>query len=441
MARDLIAKTIFITVDVLVVLASIWLAVWLRDYNDMLFTKPHAMSFNAYLSFYPLYIIPLALFIYEGVYKFRYDFWHESRLILRSILLSGLLLFAYLGATHLAEDYSRFVVVASLLWMAFLVPLAKNILKKRLYSIGLWRKYAKIYGDDDFLRQEIYGNPYLGYIQPLTSEQADTIFINPKKHNPLVLQEILDTQMQKRKEVIFIPLIDQYDLTHSHIYQLSNTRTNLVILHNQLKSRSKLFVKKVTDFLLSIAILPIVIPVMIAIALLLKYKEPKESILFRQKRLGRRGKEFVCYKFRTMHEASHAILQEYLEANPDEVEYYKIYHKYRNDPRITPIGSFLRKTSLDELPQIINVLKREMSLIGPRPYMLSEEELLGDEGDTILAVRPGITGLWQVSGRNDVDFKGRKELDSWYIRNWNLWMDLVILLKTFKVALYGRGAK
>ncbi len=150
---------------------------------------------------------------------------------------------------------------------------------------------------------------------------------------------------------------------------------------------------------------------------------------------------FVCYKFRTMHEDGENILRHYLEKHPEEVEYYKQYHKYKNDPRITKIGHFLRRTSLDELPQIFNVFKQEMSFIGPRPYMLEEKEKIGNDLETILAVRPGITGLWQVSGRSDVDFFSRIELDVWYIRNWNLWMNLVILIKTGKTVLFKDGAK
>ena len=130
----------------------------------------------------------------------------------------------------------------------------------------------------------------------------------------------------------------------------------------------------------------------------------------------------------------------YLKDHPEEVEFYTTYHKYQNDPRITKIGDKLRKTSLDELPQIFNVFKNEMSFIGPRPYMLNEKEKIGEKIDTVLTVKPGITGLWQVSGRTDVDFHSRVELDVWYIRNWNLWMDLVILLKTVKTVLVREGA-
>jgi undecaprenyl-phosphate galactose phosphotransferase len=118
-----------------------------------------------------------------------------------------------------------------------------------------------------------------------------------------------------------------------------------------------------------------------------------------------------------------------------------MYHKYKNDPRITKVGHFLRRTSLDELPQIFNVFRGDMSFIGPRPYMLNEEKKIGTDVEIILSVKPGITGLWQVSGRSEIDFVSRLNLDIWYIRNWNLWMDLVILIKTIKTVLLKDGAQ
>ena len=142
-----------------------------------------------------------------------------------------------------------------------------------------------------------------------------------------------------------------------------------------------------------------------------------------------------------MYENGEVILKDYLKKHPEETLYYAKYHKYQNDPRITKIGVFLRKSSLDELPQIINVLKGEMSLVGPRPYMLEEAEKLREELPIILLVKPGITGLWQVSGRNHLTFEKRKELDVWYIQNWSLWSDFIILLKTIKVVLNKKGAR
>ena len=437
--KNFIAKIIFIFCDMFIILLSVYIAFHLRTSFEML--VPHTIPYNIYISFYPLYIIILTLFTYEGIYTYRYDFWHESRLIIKVLILSAVLVFAYLAMTKSMTNYSRLVIGISFIIMGLLIPLSKNITKKLLYTLGLWQKKAKVYGDDAFLTTEIYTNPYLGYIKPKYNQEPDTVFINSKEGDVKALKKIIASEIKGKHEVIFIPLMNDYNLTQSHIYELSNTRTNLIVFSNRLKSRYRLILKNIFDFLLSLTILPFLIPVMLLIAFKLRISEPNESIIFSQKRLGKNGEIFVCYKFRTMLENSDKLLAKYLETHPEEIAYYQKYHKYQNDPRVTTLGHMLRKTSLDELPQLWNVFKNEMSFIGPRPYMIEESKKIGENKETILSVKPGITGLWQVSGRNDVDFKSRLHLDVWYIRNWNLWMDLVILIKTIKTVLVKDGAK
>ncbi len=436
--KDFISKIIFILFDIAMIMLSLYFAYILRStFEDLgLQTTP----FMEYLSFYPLYLILILLFSYEGIYTYRYDFWHESRLVLKGIIFSAILIFAYLAMTKSIGDYSRLVIGFSFIFMGVLIPLSKNISKKLLYKLGLWHKKAKIYGNDPFLTDEIYKNPYLGYVQAKQGQEPSTVFVNSKNSDIDTLKKIISSQIKMRSEVIFIPLIDDYDLTHSHIYELSNTRTNFIVFKNRLKSRYRRILKKVSDFSLTLLIFPLLIPLMLLIAYKIKRNTPNEKIFFKQKRLGENSKPFTCYKFQTMHENSDSILEKYLQDHPEEIAYYETYHKYKNDPRITKIGYFLRRTSLDELPQIFNVFRGDMSFIGPRPYMLNEKQEIGEEIETILSVKPGITGLWQVSGRSDVDFHSRVDLDVWYIRNWNLWMDLVILIKTIKTVLFKDGA-
>ncbi|MDD3506350.1 MAG: sugar transferase [Sulfurimonas sp.] len=188
-------------------------------------------------------------------------------------------------------------------------------------------------------------------------------------------------------------------------------------------------------------LLPFALLLHLFIFMLIK-RDSQGAVFFKQQRLGKNSNLFECYKYRTMHQDSQHMLEEYLLKNPDEVEYYKKFHKYKNDPRITKVGGFLRKTSLDELPQFYNILKGDMNLIGPRPYLPQELQDIGEDNkDIILRVKPGLTGLWQVSGRNKLTFKKRVDLDVWYIQNWSLWMDFVIFLKTTKVVLLKVGAK
>ena len=199
------------------------------------------------------------------------------------------------------------------------------------------------------------------------------------------------------------------------------------------------FLKRFFDFIIIICILPFFIVIHLILFILIKLTS-KGDVFFVQKRVGKDKKNFNLYKYRTMYEHSDEILKNYLKKYPEEKKYYSKYHKYNNDPRITKIGKFLRTTSLDELPQIINVLKGDMSFVGPRPYL--PEELKKMKGyDIIFKVRPGITGLWQVNGRNNLTFEERMQLEKWYVENWSFWLDLIILLKTIKVVLLKIGAK
>jgi len=315
----------------------------------------------------------------------------------------------------------------------------KRLIKYWLYSIGLWRQEALVLGEDPFFEEHVFGNHYLGYVQGDTLS-SQTLFIASDYQQAGKIEAILDSSVKRNQEIIFIPLIKTYDFSDSFIIHIFNARTNLIVLENKLLSRWNQLIKGGSDYLLSLLLLPFIIVVMALISAIIKREDPSESILFRQKRLGREGQLFTCYKFRTMLGNSDHLLQDYLNKNPLEVDNYARFHKYENDPRITKIGRFLRKTSLDELPQIFNVLRRDMSFIGPRPYMNEERQKIGEKLSIILAVRPGITGLWQVSGRSEVDFMGRVALDAWYVRNWSLWTDFVILVKTIKVVLKREGA-
>ncbi|UPT77170.1 sugar transferase [Sulfurovum sp. XGS-02] len=438
--KELFAKLIFVCIDILIIFISLILAYLLRNLFADIFGGVDSYPLTNYTGFYTLYIVTMTLLAYEGIYNHRYDFWHESRVILKALLFSFLIISSYLAMTKSVQEYSRAVIIFSFLFMTLLLPLFKNICKKLLFKLGLWRRKAKIYSNDSFLKNEIFENHYLGYIDA-KEDKPKTVFINSNNTDVDKLKHIIQQEMEQSHEVIFIPLVDEYDLTRSHIYGLSNTRTNLIVFQNRLKSRYRLWAKKVSDLSMSIIIFPLLVPIMLYIAYKIRKEEPGSSILFKQDRLGQNGKVFTCYKFRTMYEESDEKLRSYLEEHPEEVDFYNIYHKYQNDPRITKIGDTLRRTSLDELPQIFNVFKNEMSFIGPRPYMLNEKDKIGQDINTVLTVKPGITGLWQVSGRSDVDFHSRVELDVWYIRNWNLWMDLVILLKTVKTVLLKDGAQ
>ena len=171
-------------------------------------------------------------------------------------------------------------------------------------------------------------------------------------------------------------------------------------------------------------------------------KEDKGPIFYTQLRIGKDGREFKFYKYRSMVLHADEKLFKYLEENPEAAKEYKKYKKLEHDPRITKLGNFLRKTSLDEFPQFINVLKGEMSLVGPRPYLHREIDDMGKNYDKIIKVKPGLTGYWQVNGRSDVDFEERMQMDIAYIKDRSLWFDFKLIIKTvLNVFTKGEGAK
>jgi lipopolysaccharide/colanic/teichoic acid biosynthesis glycosyltransferase len=151
--------------------------------------------------------------------------------------------------------------------------------------------------------------------------------------------------------------------------------------------------------------------------------------------MGRDGKLFPCIKFRTMVHGAELLLQRVLEEDAELMEQYLKYHKLPDDPRVTRVGRFLRRTSLDELPQLWNVLRGEMSLVGPRPYLPRESKEIGIAQMDILRVPPGMTGPWQVAGRNRTSFSKRIQMDAYYVRDWSIWLDIVILARTMRILL------
>lgn len=220
---------------------------------------------------------------------------------------------------------------------------------------------------------------------------------------------------------------------------LFNEKLMLLRLKNNLARPLNRYIKVAFDFVLTLLGSIVIAPILIFISVWI-YLDSPGPIIFKHIRIGKDGKEFPCYKFRSMCVDANSRLEKLLEDDPVAKEEWAKDFKLKNDPRITKSGAFLRKTSLDELPQIFNVLKGEMSLVGPRPIIKAEMERYGDYINDYLMVKPGITGMWQVSGRNDIDYSERVLLDSWYVRNWNIWIDLVMLFKTFKVVIRKDGA-
>lgn len=210
-----------------------------------------------------------------------------------------------------------------------------------------------------------------------------------------------------------------------------------------LQSKEKVYeiLKRIIDVVGALAGIVVLVPLTIGVSIAKLITNDKGPIFYTQNRIGKDGKNFKMYKFRSMVVGADDILQEYLNSNTEANEEYRINKKLKHDPRVTKVGEFIRKTSIDEFPQFINVLKGEMSLVGPRPYLPREIEDIGEYYPYITSVKPGITGLWQIRGRNDVTFNDRLKLDMEYFEKKNLLFETKILFWTVSSVVHKKGAK
>ena len=223
------------------------------------------------------------------------------------------------------------------------------------------------------------------------------------------------------------------ETTINNINMMKKEKTNKKVLYK--------FTKRIIDIIGSIIGILILIPTTLIIYLARKVlKEDKGPLFYEQLRYGKNGKIFRLYKFRSMCIGADKKLKEYLENNDEAREEFEKTHKLQNDPRITKIGNFLRKSSLDELPQMINILKGDMSFVGPRPVVEKEVEEYGTNKDKFLSVRPGLTGYWQVNGRSNTTYEERMEMELYYVDNCSLWLDIKIFFKTFITVFKKEGA-
>ena len=437
--KELLSKIVIFVLDILAITLAIVIGYKIREFFGDSFAISFRHELLHYLSYWPLYIFPLLLMAYEGIYTKRYDFWHESREVIKSLILAFIAILAILAITKTIDIYSRATILFIFVVMALLVPLFKNIGKKILYKVGLWRREALVLGGDPFIARELYKNPYFGYVKS-DNEHAKTVFINSNSFSQDELHDIVENEIQKRHEVIYIPMLNDYNLTQSQIYELSNTHTNLIVFKNRLKSPYRRYIKQIFNYALALVSLPIIFPLIAVFSILIK-KESSGPVFFAHNRVGRYGKNIPTLKFRSMYSDAKERLEEILDSDEEVRKEWEKNFKLKNDPRVTKIGAFLRKTSLDELPQIFNVLKGEMSFVGPRPVIQKElDQYYKEDAKYYFMVKPGITGLWQVSGRSETDYDFRVSTDRWYVMNWSLWLDIVILFKTIKVVLFRDGA-
>jgi undecaprenyl-phosphate galactose phosphotransferase len=416
-------------------------------------------------------LILFLVFSLEKLYTKRFSFWDEVRHLYRGLFFSFILLMLVVFLSRGYTQFSRAVIISAWILSLVLFPVFRRVAKNMLVRSGLWKKKVLILGTEETavaIAKGIRANPTVGYEimgflgadgkdkgKPLLdgwriigelaeveelgkrSRPLDIIICLPELDQPGLI-ELVETCEKVAETIKIVPTIGNIftlgvDVeTFGEVLSLSVAR-NLVKPWN-------ISIKRAVELALTAVLVVAFSPLLLLIALAIK-TESRGSALFLQERLGENGRNFRLIKFRSMYENADSKLEAYFGENPDARAEWQEFQKLKNhDPRVTRVGKILRKFSLDEVPQLLNVLKGDMALIGPRPYLPREQDEIGKSYDLILRVKPGITGLWQVSGRNTLPFKQRLLLDEYYIRNWSLWMDVVILIKSVKVFLSREGA-
>ena len=278
--------------------------------------------------------------------------------------------------------------------------------------------------------------------------EAEKIVANSHVQNVIItapgmerdkLQQLITTVQPHVRNLSYVPNLIGTPMMGVEAQVLFTEEILMLHMRNNLAMRRNKIYKRIFDLVCTICGGLLILPIIAVVALLVAI-DNKGNVIFAHRRIGKDGKEFPCYKFQSMVPNAQEILQDYLAKNPAARKEWEEFFKLTNDPRVTKLGGFLRKTSLDELPQLWNVIKGDMSLVGPRPIVKKEIERYGEYFREYAMVLPGITGMWQASGRSDTTYEERVAMDTWYVRNWSVWLDIMYLAKTFTAVIFGKGA-
>ncbi|PHV29712.1 UDP-phosphate galactose phosphotransferase [Janthinobacterium sp. BJB426] len=458
--------------DALALFMAFWFAgKWTLDASDL---NSFGLDSSRLLSYSLLSVVTLAVFKLKGHHAKRRPYSNEIKELLKVSMVMGLIDAALVFLDK--RDSSREALLATWLLVPCCVLLLRGMVKYLLMKAGGWIRPMVIIGCGDnalqtaraFDEEALMGYRLIAFLIPDGQDRLEQHYVNRSKqavpciqlgenpeqtlkllgdpHTVVALEQGgIDTYQGMIQQVSrcvanmqVVPAVRGLPLYGMEVNHFFAHEVLLLTMRNNLARPGLQLIKRCFDLAASICVLIVGAPILLWIAA--KVMASGRPIFYGHKRVGQNGKHFLCYKFRTMAVNADVLLKELLERNPEARAEWDRDFKLKNDPRITSIGQFLRRTSLDELPQLWNVLKGEMSLVGPRPVVDAELERYGPQVDYYLEAKPGVTGLWQVSGRNDVSYDTRVYLDAWYVKNWSLFNDIVILLKTVKVIFKKDGA-
>ncbi len=457
-------------VDILVLILCIGLGFFIvnlfsiRNINFKSFINytvfiPFILLLFGFMGLYPGIMIPAA----EQVKKYTISTFFGFCVIVSFVIVSGLTqsnpaAFIKKGSGNVEIIWA---FILALIFSIFLLPALREFAKRIFCKRSWWGVPAVIYctgNSADEIIKKLNNNKFLGYKPAViidASLKAPAIIndipafppendINEIIHDYNIKQAIISdyhgeisTIMTSYRYTIAVSK-SQSSFTSSQQLKDIAGIIGFASTHN-LTFKTNLLIKRLMDIGLILFFSPVLIPVFLILMILTKLTS-RGPIFYGHKRVGKNGKEFKCWKFRSMCIDADKKLEEILATNPQMRAEWEKDRKFTNDPRVTKFGKFLRKTSLDELPQLINILVGQMSFVGPRPVTQPEIEKYGTYKDYVLSVSPGLSGMWQTSGRSDTEYEERIALDLYYIQNWSIWLDIWILIKTVYVVLKGRGA-
>jgi Undecaprenyl-phosphate galactose phosphotransferase WbaP len=459
-----LTTTAFIIADLFGVMLSFGSGFfWVNLYNIS------AINFKSFVTYWPYLPVFILIFqvmnLYPGVSLAPSE---ELRHFFIGSLMAhgGIILSRYIEDQEFDAISAAFII--SFISSVIIFLICRNMMHWILHRTKWGGIPAVIYGSGStgkLIIDRLLGNIRTGYIPVLILDDKpggeDEYRGIPIIHDTGVGPEIVKT-FNIKMAIVAMPKLNQKELAKLLNYSVSAFRYNVLIpsffsvtniwmavrdfdgvlgfvTSHKLKMFWNLAIKRFMDLFFVTLGGILLLPFLLFIALLVKLSSPG-PVLYGHNRLGINGKPFTAYKFRSMVHNSGEMLKKLLESDQKVRQEWEANHKLKNDPRITKIGRFLRRTSFDEFPQLINIFRGEMSMVGPRPIVDDEVKKYGEDFNRIFSVKPGLTGLWQVSGRSDTDYAERVSFDTYYLQCWSVWLDIWVLFKTFGVVIKGKGA-
>ena len=437
---------LILLIDLASIYISIVLTFYLREFfSNYISLTPLGHGITLYLAKWWMPLVIILSIVYHRGYGIIITAWDDFLVIIKSLAVSFLIVWVVLSLQKQSETVSRVIITFSFIYMLVVMFSLRNLIKYMLYKVVDCRQKANIYKDEkkcgsDSLKEIVNGEWYLGY--KIIDNRHSNIIRTEVLFIPMELatDDLIKKLKPTTKDLIVISEMSGLSFMNTEIKTFMDKNIAFITTTNGLLSKHRVLLKRTFDFIIAVVGLIASCPFFLVIPILIKFDSPG-NVFFIHKRCGKGLDEFPMIKFRTMRMDSEKMINSIISDNPNVLIELEERNKIKNDPRITRIGNFLRKTSLDELPQLFNVIRGHMSIVGPRPDTKEVISKYYQEYKEIYEnIRPGLTGLWQVSGRSEIGYQKRIKLDYLYMLNWSLWIDIVIVIKTYRALLSKKGA-